>query len=310
MYRRALRFAAASAFTAAVLLSGSPIFAADSSPLPVSLAPTQPVPADVKISLHFLTDAVAAGAFPTLAHQAEFEVRAVDGKGKPRSGVEVDLPVVIKGGKGPKEAIAARAVWAASSARPRHTTALTDKNGIARGIFTSGNRADELVVLQVPGTESTAQIKQVWEEYGKFEDVNVSGVNIFARYKMFLVRNDIGPDGKPARVSLPVTGHPMTLILTQFTVGSTNMALGDDLNRDGKPDGVYQKRTLSMNDADLTEWKHLHQFIEISKVTEVEPGVYEGTIQFKPPKNEEGEQIYFFTERKYRIVDDSGFTPD
>jgi hypothetical protein len=312
MYHRALRFAGIGAFAVVILLSSSQAFAADSSPLPLSLAPTRAVPEGVKISLHFLTDAVAAGAFPTLAHQAEFEVRAVDSTGKPRTGVEVDLPVVIKGGKGPTEAIAARAIWAALSARPGHTTALTGKDGIARGIFTSGNRADETVVLQVPGTEAKAEIRQLWDDCGQFYDSTYGpeGNLIRVRYNLRLSRTVVGPDGKPTQVSIPITGHPMTLKLIDMPMSFLNQELGPDENGDGNPDGEYQERKISSKDVDLTEWKHLQQYVEISKVTEVEPGIYEGTIEFTPPKNEKGNQIFTVTDPTRRIIDDSVYKSD
>jgi hypothetical protein len=314
MYRRALRF---TAFAAALLLSGSQSFAADSSPLPVSskpaaLEPTRAVPADVKISLHFLTDAVAGGGFATPVHQAEFEVRAVDGKGKPRSGVEVDLPVVIRGGKGSaKEGVTARVAWTAATARPGHVTALTGKDGIVRGIFTSGKRVDETVVLQVSGTKATAEIKQLWDDCGKFEDTDDVVENAFrVRYRLFLTRNAVGANGKPGRVSMPMSGHPMTLELAGLTLGFTNMTLGPDEDEDGKPDGEYQERTVSSKDADQTEWKRLQQYAEISKVVEVEPGVYEAVIRFTPPKNDVGEEIFTVTNYQYTMFDDSVYGPN
>jgi hypothetical protein len=311
MYRRALRFAAASAFIAAVLLSGSPIFAADSSPLPVSskpaaLEPTRAVPADVKISLHFLTDAVAAGAFPTLAHQAGFEVRAVDGTGKPRGGVEVDLPVVISGGKGPKEALFAWVTWTALSARPGHSTAITGTDGVARGTFTAGSRGDEVVLLQVPGTEARADVNQVWKGCGTFEDSQEDTV-VRVRYNFRLSRDGVGPDGKPARVSIPITGHSMKVELTNLTIGFTNKKLGPDEDMDGKPDGEYQEKKVSSTDVDLTEWKGLQHYVEIGKVTEVEPGIYQGFIKFSPPKTVDGEEGFSINDWRYSIVDQSAF---
>ncbi|HEX8550960.1 MAG TPA: hypothetical protein VF681_05330 [Abditibacteriaceae bacterium] len=304
MYKRALRFAA----VGALLLTSSQAFAAsDSSPLPVSSVPTRAVPADVKISLDFLTDAVAGGAFPTPVHQAEFEVRAIDGKGKPRSGVEVGLPVIISGGKGSaKEGVTARVTWTASSARHGHATALTGKDGVARGIFTSGNRVDEIVVLQVPGTKAMAEIKQLWDDCGEFEDTEDFQNNLVrVRFKLRLPRTRVGPDGKPNRVQIPITGHPMELELSDLTTSSINMALGPDEDGDGKPDGEYEEKKVSSTDGDLSEWKRLQQFIEISKVAEVEPGIYEGVIRFTPPKNEDGEEIFSVSDWTYTMYDHS-----
>ncbi|HEX8551953.1 MAG TPA: hypothetical protein VF681_10415 [Abditibacteriaceae bacterium] len=302
MYRRALRFAAVGVLTAAVLLIGSQAFAAESSLSSVSSKPleiSQPVPADVTISLRFLTDAVAGGAFATPVHQAEFEVRAVDSKGKPRRGVEVSLPLVISGGKGvPKEGVAevvtARVAWGATSERTGQTTAITDRNGIARGIFTSGNRVDEAVVLQVPGTKATAEISQLWYDCGAWDGgwQEQSDDSITNRFVLRLVRDGVGPNGKPVRVSIPITGHPMRFVASAFQIEHTNTALGPDDDNDGKQDGAQETKTLSSRDDDPTEWKRLQQYFEVDKVTEVEPGVYNVTIKWKVPKNDEGEAIF------------------
>jgi hypothetical protein len=311
MYRRALKCAAVGAFAAAVLISSSQAFAAEGSfsPVsskPVSLEPTRAMPEGVKISLHFLTDAVAAGAFPTVAHQAEFEVRAVDSKGKPRSGVEIDLPVVISGGKGPTESLFARVTWGPASARAGHATAITGTDGVARGTFTAGSRGDEAVVLQVPRTEARAEINQVWKDCGTFEDSQEDAL-VRVRYNFRLSRDGVGPDGKPARVSIPITGHSMKVELTNLTIGFTNQELGPDENEDGKPDGEYQEKKVSSDDVDLTEWKGLQQYVEIGKVTEVEPGIYQGIIRFNPPKTVDREEGFAITDWRYSIVDESAF---
>lgn len=262
------------------------------------------LPAGTKLSVRFLTDRVAAGAIATKPHQAEFEVLALDAKGKPRGGVSVALPVIASGGRGKKKGtVTATMAWSANTVRLENTLGVTGPDGIARGLFTSGNWLED-TVIQIPGTTATAEIKQVWnDDSEEIEDENGDAADNRARYRMRYQRTLTGPDGKAAEVWEPISGHSMYLELDLVRIEQYNPNSGPDEDEDGQPDGETEERTISSKDADPTEWKRLQQYVSISPVHEVEPGIYQGSIIITPPKDEAGQDVFTVSHSEYSIWD-------
>jgi hypothetical protein len=294
---------------ALLLVVGSTSYAAQGDPSSASTAPlSRPLPEGTQISLRFLADRVATGAIPTIAHQANFEVRAVDANGKPRSGIAVPLPVIVRGGRGTGPGlIGAGLAWTDKTAKTAEGLGITGADGVARGVFTSGN-VMEVTKVKVPGTEATAEIEQVWNQLVTEKDA-WEGSDYWVkpqqfRYSMRYERTVIGEDGKATKSWEPITGHKMHLRMTELTLGEWSPLLGPDSNGDGLPDGAKQERKVSSTDADLTQWTSLQQYITIGAVVEVEPGVYASSLSISPPQDAAGETLFDVEDRKFFIYDD------
>jgi len=258
-----------------------------------AVSPTGPaaptVPSDKSYAIRFLQDKVAAGAIPNDAHRARFEVTVTDKAGTPLAGVSVPLPVVVAGGLGKTGEVAARLRWL--TAPQADGTIATDAQGVASGVFTSGN-ISETTTVQLPGFGeggAKASIVQVWTELTADEairgDVDYSCPCEDARFILAYQpqtdpkrvkgrsywnvivanRGDINPGHPAFQITdtynipdmewVPITGHRLRLEVSHLEVSIWNPAIGRDVNGDGKPDGGYEKRKLSKQGTETEEWK-------------------------------------------------------
>ena len=286
--------------------------AVDSSPSasrdkPLALA------ANFKATLRFLQPKVAAGAVADSAHQATFEVIATDARGKHKAGAKVPLPVVASGGRAPRAGVSARVAWAPGTKVDAAGLGVTDAKGIARGVFTSGNRK-EITVLRLPVAQKpapTASIMQVWNEVESGEDWNEEPFDndqgARMRFTMRFQRAMGAKDANGEPVWEPITGHKMEMHLNGFTISEWDPNAGADEDGDGTPDGESKERVLSEAGTDEATWKSFERLVEFDEVREVEPGVYATSLRIAIPRDAEGKPAFEVSDWKYVIWDNNVF---
>jgi len=281
--------------------------AADSSPSGSHNKPAA-LPAGYKATLRFLQLEVAAGAIADSAHQATFEVRATDAEGKPKVGVQVPLPVVASGGRAPRAGVSAHVAWAAGTRIGAGGLGVTDAKGVARGVFTSGNRL-ETTVLRLPVAQKpapTASILQVWDEGTDGEEWDGQPLdNGQGEHIRFTMRFSRAKDAKGEAVWEPIRGHKLEVELRGFTISQWNPNAGADQDGDGAPDGQDQERVLSEAGTDEATWDSFKRLVTFDEVHEVEPGVYASAVRIAIPRDAEGKPAFTAYDWKYLVYDNN-----
>ncbi len=282
------------------------------------------LPEGCTATLRFLQPKVAAGAINNGAHQAPFEVRVINDKGKGKGGVEVALPIIIKGGRGPEDGdpLSARLRWFSSAAgagdaQPSAAPdgmALTDEKGIARGLFTSGNRTEKTVIQLRVGDKGgpTAEIRQVWNEYTDEkrwdEETLEQGTGSRILYKLRYHREEAVPqaDNEPDEENwVPISGHKMSIAVSKLTINIEHPDEGPDEDGDGKPDGRTEEKIVSEEDADKTEWNWFSKYAKFDPISEAEEGNYVTILRFEIPKTPDGTEPFSVSSWDYSITDDN-----
>jgi len=228
------------------------------------------LPADWNVALRVARAKVAAGGIADAAHQTTWEIEVRDAEGRPQRDVPLELPVATPQVVWKLEALRAPAnaplvTWKIGE------TGLTGKDGIARGVFTSG-RIIETIVLQAKvfadGGGPQAEIKQVWNELSA-KETNEGDEKHHNNEKPNKVRNTMKfHDGDR---SVPITGHRLEMRPT--SVALVIMGEGDRDN---------EEITVPAN-PDNPDWKAFSSWSQFGEFTEVKPGIYEGAIVYHCP---------------------------
>ena len=298
-----------------LILAISPVWSAPTAPAKLE-SQFSPLPAGCKATLHFARTKVAVGAIADDAHQSEWWIEVRDAKGKPKSGVAVDLPLITKGGQGKgsekgdgvgaDNSIVARLEWLPSQGRaknpvsPLSNRALTSEDGRARGLFTSGNRTQKVEFVSVGGAKSS--ILQVWSEdegwIQNVDDYEGEGHKVRCTPRFF-------EGGK----WIPITGHRLYLEPQQARLALNDPRLGPDEDGDGQPDGLDEIVTFSQEQPEIAGWKAWLSWSKYSAMTEITPGVYEGFYEYTVPEEVsiDGRAVTYVEEDVYNVRDNDAF---
>lgn len=205
---------------------------------------------------------VAIGAVDNAAHKTKFTVSAYGPAGERLSGVDVIVPIIASGGRGPRHAI---------TAKVEMDSYTTDDAGLVSGTFTSGNRQED-TILQIKSDPfdpdsilfSTLIIAQVWSQlddeeswsYDPYFDYNVPSTVTF---NMAYYRGG---------EQIPIPGHSLEPLVSSISGYEWNPYIGDDWDGDGFPDGEYELVKYKDDDDDMSGFNWWKNQVEWGGVTD------------------------------------------
>ncbi len=276
-----------------------------------------PLPVGCRASLHFERTKVAVGAINSDCHQSDWWIEVRDAKGKPKSGVTVDLPFITKGGQGPSyidkapdNTIRARLQWLLSTKRADNPTnllakqAVTGADGRARGRFTSGFRTQKVEFAIVGGAK--ASILQVWNEVEEPYDDYADGADepVELRYTMRFF------DGQKW---VPITGHHLRVETSSVRMNVSEHPIAVDGVEDDQGEDLSDIVTFSEDRPEEIGWKTwLEWWKPDNTFVEVEPGVYVGHYRYRVPEGATigGRSVDGIETVAINVCDDDGWDGD